>query len=84
MNALEQFLAFVAHLQEEKIHFALKCVRDAIMVTIVTPPAYYEIEFFANGEIEVQKFAAGHVTSTTLDEITKIVTDEWTGPDERP
>ena len=80
MNAMEQLLTFVSRLQEEKIHFSLKCVRDAIMVTVVSPLAYREIEFFADGEIEVQTFKAGNVVAMTLDEITKVVMDELTGP----
>jgi hypothetical protein len=80
MNGMEQLLAFIARLREAKIQFTLQCVRDAIMVTVVSPLAYREIEFFADGEIAVQTFKAGDVVGMALDEITKVVMDELTGP----
>jgi len=85
MNAMQQLLTFIARLQEAKIQFMLDCQREAIMVTVVTPLAYREIEFFADGEIAVQTFKAGDVVGMTLEEITKVVMDEMTGPaDEGP
>ncbi len=70
MNALQQLLEFLSALQDAKIHFDLKCVRDAIMVTVVSPCTYYEIEFFVDGHIEVQTFgAASPVQLVSLQEI---------------
>jgi hypothetical protein len=54
MNALEQLLEFISRLQDSNIDFTLHCVRDAIMVAIVSPRTYYEVEFFSDGHIEVQ------------------------------
>ena len=70
MNTLEQLLEFLAGLQDGKIQFDLKCVRDAIMVTVRSPSTYYEIEFFADGHIEVQTFGPpSPVQTLTLREI---------------
>jgi len=83
MNGMEQLLTFIARLKEAKIQFALDCQREAIMVTVVTPLAYYEVEFFADGEIDVQRFMAEPLEGMTLEEITNVVIDEMTGPADR-
>ncbi len=71
MNAPGQLLQFLSELQDAKIQFDLKCVRDAIMVTVVSPSTYYEIEFFADGHIAVETFGSpSTVMTTALKEIT--------------
>ena len=71
MNALQELLKFLSALHDAKIHFDLKSVRDAIMVAVVSPSTYYEIEFFGDGHIEVQTFGgASTVQSVSLQEIT--------------
>src|ERR1051326_6815921 len=71
VNALEQLLEFLSKLQDARIQFDLKCVRDAIMVTLRSPSEYYEIEFFADGNIEVQTFGTpSAVKAASLKEIT--------------
>ena len=71
MNALGQLLEFLSKLEDARIQFDLKCVREAIMVTLRSPSEYYEIEFFADGDIEVQTFGtSSSVKATTLNEIT--------------
>ena len=80
MNGLEQLLEFISRLQEERIQFDLKCVRDAIMVALRSPSAYYEIEFFADGHIEVQSFeSTSDVQMITLAEITDQVVRDVNG-----
>ena len=81
MNALEQLLEFISRLQDSNIHFTLHCVRDAIMVAIVSPRTYYEVEFFSDGHIEVQAWGpADPVQRVGLDEITQIIKDALLGP----
>ena len=80
MNNLEQLLEFISQLQSCRIHFDLKCVRDAIMVSLRSPSSYYEIEFFADGHIEVQTFGPpSPVQTATLREITERVTRDVNG-----
>ena len=76
MDGLEQFLAFTDRLAAAKIQYRLDRQRDAIMVTIVTPLAYYEVEFFVDGHIDVQTFVAGPVDRMTLEEITEKILGE--------
>lgn len=71
MNSLEQLFQFITQLQDGRVQFDLKCVRDAIMVALRTPSSYYEIEFFADDHIEVQSFGpSSQVQAVTLQEIT--------------
>ena len=80
MNSLEQLLQFISRLQDGRIQFDLKCVRDAIMVAVVSPSTYYEIEFFADGHIEVQTFGLpSDVQTVTFPEITDRVIREVNG-----
>ena len=73
MNAMEQLLEFISQLKDAKIQYMLDCQREAIMVTTVTPLAYYEVEFFADGQIDVQCFQATPVESMSLDQITAVI-----------
>jgi len=49
LDALEQFLVFTERLTaaKMKIQYRLDRQREAIMVAIVTPQAYYEVEFLS-------------------------------------
>jgi hypothetical protein len=56
VNALQKLLDFLAELEKRKIAFKLNCIRDAIMVMIDVPGERWEVEFFADGNIEVEVF----------------------------
>ena len=80
MNSLEQLIEFISRLQDGRIQFDLKCVRDAIMISLRSPSTYYEIEFFADGHIEVQTFGPPSLVQTvTLREITDRVIRDVNG-----
>jgi hypothetical protein len=80
VNSLEQLLEFISRLEEGRIHYDLKSVRDAVMVCVVSPSKYYEIEFFADGHIEVQAYGAPSTLHTvTLQEITDRVVRDVNG-----
>lgn len=65
MNAMEKLLDFLEKLDEVKIHYALQCNRsEAIMVLIAVPGERWEVEFFADGNVEVEVFrSSGHIES---------------------
>jgi hypothetical protein len=80
VNSLEPLLQFISQLQDGRIQFDLKCVREAIMVVVPSPSTYYEIEFFADGHIEVQTFGTpSQVDTVTLQEITDRVIRDVNG-----
>lgn len=71
---MKQLIDFLEKLEEKKIYYKLNKVRDAIMVEIAVPGERWEIEFFANGNIEVEKFVSnGEILDA--DEIEKLFTD---------
>jgi hypothetical protein len=48
---------FIEQLRSEKIHFDLASYRaDAIMIQIAVPGERWEVEFFPNGTVEVERF----------------------------
>jgi hypothetical protein len=80
MNSLEQLLQFISQLGDARIQFDLKCVREAIMVALRSPSTYYEVEFFADGHIEVQTFGPpSPVQTVTVREITDRVIRDVNG-----
>jgi hypothetical protein len=80
VNSLEQLLEFISQLQNGRIQFDLKCVRDAIMVSVRSPSTYYEIEFFADGHIEVETLGPPSLLKTiSLEEITARVVSDVNG-----
>ena len=53
---MKKILDFLDKLEEKKIYYKLNKIRDAIMVEIDIPGERWEVEFFADGNIEVEKF----------------------------
>lgn len=51
-----KLLAFLDQLEQAKIWYRLEHVRDSIMVTASIPGERWEVEFFADGDVEVERF----------------------------
>lgn len=57
MDAFLKLSEFLANLDAYKLHYNLEHNReDAIMVIVATPTERWEINFFANGAVEVERF----------------------------
>lgn len=56
MYHVKELIKFLDILEENKIYYKLNKVRDAIMVEIAVPGERWEVEFFQNGDIVVEKF----------------------------
>ncbi|MFL5804291.1 MAG: hypothetical protein ACJ8CR_21420 [Roseiflexaceae bacterium] len=54
--SLSKVLAFLDRLEEVKIPYTLAHVRETIMVKITVPGERWEVEFFEDGEVEVERF----------------------------
>jgi hypothetical protein len=55
----EKLLAFLNRLDREAISYSLAHHRDkAVMVTVVVPGERWEIEFFSDGSVDVEKFVS--------------------------
>ncbi|NDJ77560.1 MAG: hypothetical protein GYB65_15010 [Chloroflexi bacterium] len=55
-NPLEKLIGFLFRLREERIYFTLEQTREAIMVQVVIPGERWEVEFFADGHVELERF----------------------------
>ncbi|KAF5044828.1 hypothetical protein [Proteiniclasticum sp. QWL-01] len=53
---MNDLIDFLDKLDEKKIYYRLNKVRDSIMVEIAVPGERWEVEFFADGEILVERF----------------------------
>ena len=72
MNTLARLTSFLKRLEESKISYSLEHNRDeTIMVLIAVPGQRWEIEFFEDGTVEVEKFISTGVTGDdgTIDEL---------------
>ena len=58
---LRRALAFVDRLESRKIWHRLEVVRDALMVVVAVPGEYWEVEFFPDGHVEVERFRSNGV-----------------------
>jgi len=56
-NNFQRLLDFLDELERHKVYFRLERNRsEALMVRVDVPGEHWEIEFFANGEVEVEIF----------------------------
>ena len=58
---MKKLLEFLNKLEETNIYYKLNKVRDAIMVEVAIPGERWEVEFFSDGQIEVEKFISDGV-----------------------
>ncbi|MDQ3705707.1 MAG: hypothetical protein M3437_10880 [Chloroflexota bacterium] len=70
-NSLAKLLTFLDRLDEANISYKLDHVRDSIMVIAVVPGERWEIEFFEDEHVEVERFvSSGSVEDeSALDEL---------------
>jgi hypothetical protein len=72
MNSLAKLLSFLNRLDKAKISYSLEHNRDeTIMVLVVVPGQRWEIEYFVDGSIEIEKFISEGVKGDdgTLEEL---------------
>lgn len=57
-TAMTKLLEFLERLESVKLWYNLTHVRDSIMVKVYVPGEIWEVEFFENGEVEVERFVS--------------------------
>jgi hypothetical protein len=62
---LASLLAFLERIGDHRLTYRLQHIRDAIMVCVDVPGERWEIEFFDDGRVEVERFIS---TGTIEDE----------------
>ena len=71
---MKKLIDFLEKLEEKNIYYKFNKVRDAIMVEIAVPGERWEVEFFADGNVDVEKFISnGEIFSA--DEIKTLFSD---------
>lgn len=55
---MKDLIGFLNELENRKIYYRLSKIRDSIMVEIAVPGQRWEVEFFSDGNIEVEKFTS--------------------------
>lgn len=53
---MRDLIDFLDKLEKNKIYYRLNKVRDGIMVEIAVPGERWEVEFFADGDVQIEKF----------------------------
>jgi len=56
LNAFHALVNFLKELDERKIHYNLRKIRDSILIEVAVPGQRWEIEFMMDGSIEIEKF----------------------------
>ena len=53
---MKKLLDFLGALEDKHIYYQLSRIRDSVMVEISVPGERWEVEFFEDGHVEVEKF----------------------------
>ena len=74
---MEKLFGFCAALDRLNVRYGMQVVRDqAVMVTLVVPGRYFEIEFFVDGSVEIERFVSEGVdvaSDSDLDDVLAIL-----------
>jgi hypothetical protein len=66
LRTMNKLFKFCAALDRLNVLYGLKIVRDdAVMVTVMIPGEYLEIEFLANESIEIERFVSQGVEAAS-------------------
>jgi hypothetical protein len=57
-SSLGKLLRFLDQLELAKLAYRLEHVRDSIMVVVAVPGERWEVEFFDDGQVEVERFSS--------------------------
>ena len=55
-SSLGALLRFLDQLELAKIAYRLERIRDSIMVVVAVPGERWEVEFFDDGQVEIERF----------------------------
>ena len=53
---MKELFDFLDLLESMKIYFTLSRIRDSVLVEVSVPGERWEVEFFADGSVQVEKF----------------------------
>ena len=59
MSATKQLLSFCAALEQRRARYEVRVEhQDAVMVSVAVPGEWWEIEFFEDGHVELERFVS--------------------------
>ena len=53
---MKELFDFLDLLESRRIYFTLSRIRDSVLVEVSVPGDRWEVEFFADGSVQVEKF----------------------------
>ncbi len=53
---MKELFDFLDLLESRRIYFTLSRIRDSVLVEVSVPGERWEVEFFADGSVQVEKF----------------------------
>lgn len=56
MSAFNDMLLFIERLEKSKIKYRINQIRDSTLIEVRIPGEYCEVEFFADGHIDVEPY----------------------------
>ncbi len=68
-----KLLEFLDRLEDAKIDYRLAHIRDSIMVEMVVPGERWEVEFFENGQIAIERFVSTYVQNIDEHMLNKLI-----------
>jgi hypothetical protein len=68
-------LAFIQSLDQAAMAYELDSVRDAIMVRVAVPGERWEVEFFEDGDIEIERFVSAGVQQGTAEMLDGLIAE---------
>jgi hypothetical protein len=58
-EAFSQLIQFLERLQRASLHYSLDTIRpNGLLVSVAVPGQRWEVEFFTDGTVEVEKFVS--------------------------
>ena len=74
---MEKLLAFVADLEKSNSSYTMSVARaDAVLVTVVIPGERVEVEFFAGGRVEIERFVSDRTVSDAAGDDLRSLTED--------
>lgn len=56
---MQEFLDFIRQLRIRRLHYTIDVARDnAVMVTVAVPGQLWEVEFFDDGSVDVERYVS--------------------------
>ena len=55
---MNRLMTFLEELEDRDIYYKLNKIRDAVLVEVVVPGERWEVEFFQDGSVVIEKFVS--------------------------